>query len=234
MLLKPSEIKELTRLLGYSFRDPGLLGRAFLHASYVNEQGDPGLRDNERLEFLGDAVLDLAVSHLLMERFPDAPEGDLSRYRAMLVDEAGLRRIARHLDLGRFLRLGRGEEQTNGRDKPSILASTAEALIGALYLDAGFPAAFGIIRRLFTPLIDRVAARDLIRDFKSVLQEYTQRVYRALPEYQLLEECGPAHDRTFRVRLTLKDRVLAEGEGRSKKSAEQMAAREAFFCLKKD
>ena len=226
------EFKKLYKKLGYRFKQPGLLSQAFRHASYVNEQSDLNLEDNERLEFLGDAVLDLAVGHILMELFQDAEEGDLSKYRALVVDEGGLYQVALSLGLGDFLLLGKGEAQSHGREKPSILANTTEALIGALYLDAGFDRAKKIIYRWFSPLLARVGTAEMVNDFKSLLQEYTQQTHKTLPKYRFLEESGPAHDKTFKVVLTLKGQVLAEGEGKSKKEAEQNAAREAFSCLK--
>ena len=229
-----TEFDELIEKLGYSFNDYGLLVKAFYHASYVNESTEGDLEDNERLEFLGDAVLDLAITDFLMNRFQDEEEGVLSKYRAMLVDEAGLFRVARHLNLGRYLRLGRGEELSKGREKPSILANTVEALVGALYIDAGFKTTRQIIGRLFSSMLDKVGTMDMEHDFKSLLQEYTQRTHKMLPRYILLEEAGPAHDRTFRVELMLNGEVLSIAEGKSKKEAEQKAAREAFFCLKEE
>jgi ribonuclease-3 len=227
-----SRFKKLSKTLGYTFAKPELLMQAFRHASYVNEQVDSDPDDNERLEFLGDAVLDLAVSHLLMERFQDAEEGDLSKYRARVVDETGLCQVARRLRLGDYLLLGRGEDQGHGREKPSILANTTEALIGALYLDAGFDKTLEIVGRLFSPLLESVGATEMDHDFKSLLQEYTQQIYQTLPKYRLVEESGPAHDKTFRVMLTLEGEGLSEGVGKSKKEAEQKAAREAFLCLR--
>jgi ribonuclease-3 len=227
-------LEELSKKLGYKFKKPELLMHAFRHASYVNEQGDSNLEDNERLEFLGDAVLDLAISHLLMELFKDAEEGILSKYRAMVVDKAGLYGMALELNLGAYLLLGRGEEQSHGREKPSILANTTEALIGALYLDSGFDNTMDIIGRLFSSLLEKIATKEMVYDFKSSLQEYTQQTYKALPEYRLVEESGPPHDKTFKVVLSLSGVVLAEGIGKSKKEAEQSAAKEAFFCLKED
>ncbi|MEA2039340.1 MAG: ribonuclease III [Thermodesulfobacteriota bacterium] len=228
------EVEELSKRLGYSFRQPELLLEAFRHASYVNEQPDSNLRDNERLEFLGDAVLDLAISHILMELFQDAEEGDLSKFRAMVVDEAGLYRVALGLGLANYLLLGKGEEQNCGREKPSILANATEALIGALYLDAGFEVTMEIISKLFAPFIETINTGEMYHDFKSLLQEYTQQVYHALPSYRLFNESGPSHDKTFEVALALNGKVLAHGKGKSKKEAEQMAAREAFCCLKED
>ena len=231
-LFLETEFARLEERLGYTFRNHELIVGAFRHASYVNEQVNGGLDDNERLEFLGDAVLDLAISHMLMRYFEDAREGDLSKFRALLVDEAGLYDVAQRLGLGDYLLLGKGEEQTLGREKPSILADTTEALIGAIYLDGGFDRAKEMIEDLFSPLLEQVATRELVHDFKSLLQEYTQRTCKSLPRYHLIRESGPAHDRSFHVGLSLMGKPLAEGEGRSKKEAEQNAAREAFFLLK--
>lgn len=232
--LEKKNLRGLNKRLGYTFQNTDLVKEAFRHSSYVNERAALGLNDNERLEFLGDAVLDLAISHILMTLFQDANEGDLSKYRAYVVNEKGLFQIAKGLSLGDYLHLGKGEEVTQGREKPSILANTLEALIGALYLDAGFSKTREIIHRLFVPLLGKIDSGQMINDFKSRLQEYTQEVYKVLPQYLLLEERGPAHDKTFRVALRLNGEIMAEGEGRSKKEAEQQAAREAFFCLKKD
>jgi ribonuclease-3 len=225
-------IDELSETLGHTFKRPELLSQALRHSSYVNEQFDSNLEDNERLEFLGDAVLDLAISHLLMDRFEHSEEGALSKYRAAVVDEAGLYQVALTLGLGNYILLGRGEEQSRGREKPSILANTVEALLGALYLDAGFDKTREVIRRLFSPLLARVGTHEMVHDFKSLLQEYTQETYKTLPKYRLVKETGPAHDKTFTVVLTINGETLGQSEGKSKKEAEQKVAREAFLCLK--
>jgi ribonuclease-3 len=225
------DVEELSRRLGYRFKQPALLTEAFRHSSYVNELSDSDLRDNERLEFLGDAVLDLAISDILMELFQDSKEGDLSKYRATVVNEAGLCRVAQELGLGEYLMLGRGEEMSLGREKTSILANTMEALLGALYMDAGFGKTKDIVRKLFSPLLGNINTGKVVNDYKSQLQEYTQGVYKTRPEYVLVEESGPAHDKTFRVALRLGGEVMAEGEGKSKKEAEQKAAKEALPCL---
>lgn len=225
------KLDNLTEKLGYSFRSRELLEEAFRHSSYVNEAGAPTLRDNERLEFLGDAVLDLSISHLLMDLHKDAREGELSKVRAMMVNERSLSRIALKLNLGEFLLLGCGEERTHGRRKPSILANVVEALIGAVYLDGGFEKADEIIRRLFAGLARDIDLEASSSDYKSLIQEYTQRRYETRPEYVLMDESGPPHDRVFRMALRLQGRVLAEGSGRSKKAAEQEVARKAYQCL---
>jgi ribonuclease-3 len=228
---KMKDIQRLYEDLQYTFKDPELVARAFRHSSYVNEQKAPDLEDNERLEFLGDSVLDLAISHILMDVYKKASEGDLSKFRAIVVNEKGLYQVAMDLKLGEFLLLGKGEELTKGRSKPSILADTMESLLGALYLDAGFDRTKEIIYRLFLPLIEELESEDMNYDYKSLFQEYTQEAYRSLPEYMIVEETGLAHDKVFKVALLLNGKVISEGKGKSKKEAEQRAAREAFFCL---
>ncbi len=224
-------IENLYKKLDYCFTRTEIISEALRHSSYVNEYRELRLKDNERLEFLGDAVLDLAISHILMERFNDLREGDLSKYRASIVNENGLCRVARFLDLGEYILLGKGEEMTNGREKPSILANTMEAVLGALYLDAGFEKTLAIITVLFMPVIDNIKSKKSDNDYKSLLQEYTQEQLKTLPEYTLIEENGLPHNKTFRVAVKIGDAPMAEGIGRSKKEAEQNAAREAFHCL---
>jgi ribonuclease-3 len=225
------DMTELSERLEYQFNNPELLAQAFRHASYVNEVGDCDLKDNETLEFLGDAVLDLAIGHILMELFKSANEGELSKCRASVVSERGLFDLARELRLGDYLLLGRGEELSGGREKPSILANTLEALVGAIYLDAGFPKTREIIHKLFISTIERMEIETLRSDYKSLLQEYTQQRFKSRPEYLLLSERGPAHERTFRIAIYLNGELKAEGEGKSKKEAEQEAAREALVWL---
>jgi ribonuclease-3 len=227
------DLGEVSARLSYEFTQPELLEEAFRHSSYVNEIGGGGLKDNERLEFLGDAVLDLAVSHILMDLFREEKEGVLSKCRAALVNEKVLCQVAKDLRLGEYLLLGKGEELSGGRDKPSILANVLEALIGALYLDGGFSKTREIIHRLFVPVLGKVDIEAILDDFKSVLQEFTQEAYKTRPDYVMIGESGPAHDKMFRVALYIQGKLMAEGEGRSKKEAEQKAAREAFLCLTK-
>ncbi len=234
-MLTPSKKSGLDNLegeLGYEFKDPSLLARACRHASYVNERDDGDLGDNERLEFLGDAVLDLVISHILMGRFPDVDEGLLSRYRAMVVDEAGLCVVATGLQLGNYIMLGKGEEHSNGRTKPSILANTMEALLGAIYLDGGYDRTFEVIERLFSFSLHGIGNPEMAHDFKSRLQEFTQKAFKTIPKYRLVQENGPPHDRRFLVELTHRGQILAKGWGKSKKEAEQCAAREALLKLK--
>jgi ribonuclease-3 len=223
--------QKLQDQVGYRFKNTALLQQAFQHASYVNENADEKLEDNERLEFLGDAVLDLAISHHLMDRFPDVREGILSRFRAMLVNEQGLFVVASRLSLGEYVLLGKGEEQTEGRKKPSILANTMEALLGAIYLDGGYNSAFQAVQRIFAISLERIDTPEMVHDFKSRLQEFTQKMNRMMPRYRLVDEEGPPHERRFVVEIAYNGRSIARGEGRSKKEAEQDAAREALACL---
>ncbi len=224
-------LSELTRKLNYEFKNTDLLIESLRHSSFVNEQLDTDLKDNERLEFLGDAVLNLVVGHILMQRYPDLKEGDLSRMRANLVNESQLAFIARRIDLGFHIQLGKGEIQSEGWNKQSILANTFEALIAAVYIDGGFDAAFKIIDGHFSVLINSVTTPTANHDFKSQIQELVQMEYRFTPIYSVVHESGPDHDKTFRVQLTVGE-VRTEGIGKSKKAAEQDAARKGLDILK--
>jgi len=221
---------QLQHHLQYEFNDITLLEEALRHSSYVNEQAGGGLRDNERLEFLGDAVLNLVIGHLLMSAYPQMREGDLSRIRANMVNETQLADVGRHMDLGRYLMLGKGEIQTGGQEKNSILADAVEAIIAAIYLDGGFEHAFAAIETHFGDLI--AAAPELIsgQDFKSRLQESIQGKIQALPSYRVVDACGPDHDKTFYVEMTAGE-LRTQGVGKSKKLAEQDAARQALSLL---
>ncbi len=224
------DLRILQEKIGHRFTETALLAEACRHSSYVNEHPGPDLRDNERLEFLGDAVLGLVVGTLLMGRFPDTPEGDLSRMRANLVNERQLAAIARTLDLGGHLALGRGEIQTNGREKNSILADAFEAVIAAVYLDGGFDAAFRFVQDHYDPLIRSETGAIGDFDYKSRLQEIIQMAHKPMPVYTVVAESGPDHDKTFVVRIDLSD-LSTEGTGKSKKTAEQAAAARALEIL---
>ncbi len=215
---------ELEKKLNYAFSDAGLIQEALRHRSFVNENPELQLNNNERLEFLGDAVLNLVIGHILLQRSPHLPEGDLSRMRAALVNETQLADIARGFNLGGYIKLGKGEMQTEGRNKNSILADTFEAVIAAVYLDGGFNEAFEFIERHFADPITGLESPESFQDYKSHLQIIVQAAHRETPTYQLIREEGPDHDKLFVVRTTVKD-ISAEGVGRSKKAAEQDAAR---------
>lgn len=226
----PVEHQKLQEILEYRFTNDALLCEALRHSSYVNEQNDTQMRDNERLEFLGDAVLNLVVGNLLMVSYPHLREGDLSRIRANMVNETQLAEVARNMELGQFLLLGKGEMQTGGQDKSSILANAVEALIAAIYLDSGFESAFRMIEQQFGPLIDEALDINSGLDYKSRLQEAVQSRNRAMPSYKLVEARGPDHDKTFCITVTIGE-IEARGEGKSKKQAEQDAARKALELM---
>ncbi|MEN8780299.1 MAG: ribonuclease III [Desulfobacterales bacterium] len=224
------EFSAFFQKLDYQFTDETLISEAFRHSSYVNEQADGGLRDNERLEFLGDAVLSLVVGYLLMRRYPEMKEGDLSRMRANLVNESQLAEIARTIDLGSHIMLGKGELLSNGCEKNSILADTFEAVVAAVFLDGGFNAAYRIIDIHLTPLLEEIHTLSSSQDFKSQLQELVQVNQQQMPEYLVIAENGPDHDKTFCVRLMVLG-LITEGRGKSKKQAEQDAAKNALDIL---
>jgi ribonuclease-3 len=207
---------------------PALLERALTHRSYAYENG--GLPTNERLEFLGDAVLGLIVTDTLFRKYPDLPEGQLAKLRAAVVQMRALAEVARSLRLGSYVRLGRGEEGTGGRDKSSILADTLEALIGAVYFECGLAAADRLVHRLFDPVIDRSAGLGAGLDWKTSLQELTASGFLGVPEYHV-EESGPDHQKFFRASVRVGGRTYGAGSGRSKKEAEQQAAEAAWKAI---
>lgn len=216
----------LQQNLGYSFRDRSLLTRALTHPSTLSPE------DNQRLEFLGDAVLEFCVSDLLYRKYPDCQEGELTERRAALVCEETLSLLAQGIGLGHALRMGHGEEQTKGRRKPSILADALEAVLAAVYLDGGVPAAQALVLRLYRDEEGLYALRG--RDEKGLLQEYTQAHELALPEYAIVEETGPAHNRHFVAQVSVLGRPVATGRGGSKKAAEQAAAKAALAAYRQE
>jgi ribonuclease III len=207
---------------------PESLERALTHRSYAYENG--GLPTNERLEFLGDSVLGLVVTDTLFRGYPNLPEGQLAKLRAAVVQMRALAEVARGLSLGAFIRLGRGEEFTGGRNKSSILADTLEAVIGAVYIDCGLEAAGALVHRLFDPVIEQSARLGAGLDWKTSLQELTAVQLLGVPEYQV-EESGPDHQKSFRAVVKVGGRVLGSGEGHSKKEAEQHAAEAAWKAI---
>ena len=223
-------LAEIEGHLGHGFLDRRHLLTAVTHRSYTNESGRAEQTHNERLEFLGDAVLGLLVTELLMSTCPDASEGYLSLLRSQVVSESSLAERARAMDLGRALRLGRGEEQNGGRDKPSLLADAFEVVLGALFIDSGFAACQVAAQRLLLPAILR-AHQHGGSDEKSALQDLLQRLRQARPRYEVISTSGPDHEKTFEVAVYLNDRCLAVGSGRSKRAAEQVAAGQALQIL---
>lgn len=222
-------LEEFQQRIGHTFRDPDLLVRALTHKSYSHESKSRDLPDNETFEFLGDSVLGFVVGDLLFRRFPTLDEGALSKMKAYLVSAPILARKARQLGMGDAILLGVGEEKSGGRRKDSLLANLYEAVIAAVYLDAGLESARALIDQSFTADLDAINADDLLfHDFKTALQEVAQANGLPLPEYQVLEEIGPDHDKKFVVEVKLSRHVIARGIGSSKKEAQQQAAREAL------
>lgn len=232
--LPKEEIEHLSRLeqvLGYTFWNLERLKRSLTHKSYSNELRLEDLQHNERLEFLGDAVLELVISDLLIKHFPKSREGLMSKIRASLVNEEALAKRARQIELGKYLFLGKGEEQGEGREKNSLLSDAFEALLGAIYLDSNLQITYKIIKRLFLEELLLASTEDISRDFKTKLQEEAQNRFRVAPEYRLIDEIGPDHDKIFEIHLFINERKISEGRGKSKKQAEQKAAEQALEKL---
>ena len=222
------KISRLEKIIGYSYKKKTMLKRALTHKSYANEQKLDPSEDNERLEFLGDAVLELAISEFLMTRFPEFSEGDLSKTRAAIVNEKQLANLARGFHLGDYLYLGRGEEQTSGREKDSLLADAYEAILGSIYMDRGFKKAMEVVRQHYNALMNNTPYQRFYQDYKTELQEKCQGLFRAVPRYRLIAEIGPDHDKTFEIELYVRNELMGRGRGRNKKEAEQQAARKAL------
>jgi ribonuclease-3 len=227
-LKNEANLKRIQEDLGYSFKDPGLLLRSLTHVSYERQRSEG---HNEVLEFLGDAVLDLAVSDLLIRLNPAKPEGVLSKMRAALVNSAVLAEKAAAINLGSLLRIGKGEELSGGRSKPSILAGAFEAVLGGIYQDGGYEAAHRVVERYFSA--DIIGKRLGQHDYKTRLQEISQMLFRAPPVYRVISETGPDHEKFFVTEITVGGKVLGRGEGRSKKQSEQAAAKKALHELQK-
>ncbi|MEA1970440.1 MAG: ribonuclease III [Thermodesulfobacteriota bacterium] len=224
-------LEELSEMLSYTFSDITLLDTSLTHSSYANENPDLAWEDNERLEFLGDAVLQLCISDILIKRFPDYAEGQLSKVRAAMVNEQPLAGLAREYRIGEFMLLGRGEENSGGRDKDSILGDAVEAIIGAIYLDGGYESTLRFIRATFQSLVDEWIESPIYLDYKSLLQETSQGRFRLVPQYRITGASGPDHDKTFDIEASIGDIISTTGTGKNKKDAEQDAARKALQKL---
>ena len=220
--------KELQESLGYQFRDEKLITEALTHRSYSKNF------NNERLEYLGDAVLDLIVGEYLYHLFPEAEEGVLSKLRAALVNEEAFTKLAKRLNLGKYLFLSPAEENNRGREKPSILSSAFEALIGALYLEAGFDKAKDIALKLIKEEYPTITPEELLKDYKTTLQEITQAHFGVVPEYRLLSATGPDHKKEFEIGVYIHDKEYARAKGRSKKAAQQEGAKKTIEKLKQE
>lgn len=220
------------RALGIYFNDPSLLEQAFIHRSYLNENPDFALPSNERLEFLGDAILDFITAEQLYSEFPELPEGELTTVRASLVCRQTLAEAASSLKLGDWLLLGQGEEASGGKEKQSNLANAMEALIGAIYLDQGLPKAKEFIFKQLKPFLERIKHGELIPNYKALLQELIQSEKHSPPTYRLIEAIGPDHEKQFTVEVLIEGKILGRGTGKSKKVAEMEAAKSAWGKLR--
>ena len=223
-------LKELEKKIGYTFKDFSLLKQAMMHSSYTNEKHLPKYRCNERLEFLGDAVLELVSSEYLFKESPHIPEGELTKTRASMVCEPSLALCARDIGLGDYLLLGKGEEATGGRERDSVTSDAMEALIGAVYLDGGFTSAKEFIHRF---ILTDLENKKLFYDSKTILQEIVQAGKKGYITYRLVREEGPDHNKSFEVQVMIGGTPYGEGKGRTKKSAEQQAAYQAILKLRK-
>ncbi len=229
----PRALSALEQRIGYTFHDVKILERAMTHSSFSNEMKSKGevAKCNERLEFLGDSVLSIVVSEYLFKSYPDLPEGDLSRIRAGAVCEKTLAGFSRELELGDYLRLGHGEEITNGRSRVSILADAFEALLAAMYLDGGIAVVKPFLMPYVTEEIERIVTSGSTRDYKTLLQQIIQQEQGEILEYITVKEYGPAHKKTFEVEARLNSNVIGHGIGGTKRAAEQMAAKEALVLF---
>ena len=226
---KVAVLEEVQNKLDYRFKSSALLEEALTHSSYANEHRSVKVKDNERLEFLGDAILDLIISEYLFIKHPEMPEGDLSKIRASIVCEASLAKVAKHLGLGEYILLGKGEEMTGGRERASIMADGFEALTGALFLDGGFDGAKAFLTKTLINEVEQVASlEDLYTDYKTLLQECIQKLSSEPIHYEVVGEEGPDHDKYFFVEVYHETKCLGRGKGKSKKEAEQDAAKKAL------
>lgn len=228
-----TSLKDFEQILAYTFNDINLLDNALIHRSFVNENPSLSCKDNERLEFLGDAVIGLCISDILIKKFTDYTEGPLSKMRADIVNEYSLAELARKLTMGDYLLLGKGEENSGGRTKTSILSNAFEAVTAAIYLDSGFQSVYTFLKTIFEPLIEEGPSSLIYRDYKTALQEICQFRFKETPKYSLIRETGPDHDKVFEISLTIAGAVTTTGAGKSKKEAEQRAAQKALEELAK-
>ena len=226
-----AQFQTLEQELNIEFQNKSLLYQAFTHSSYVNEHRRKHFTDNERLEFLGDAVLELSVSNFLFEKFAKMSEGELTKLRATIVCEPSLVVFANELKFGDYVLLGKGEELTGGRERPALLADVFESFVGALYLDQGLDVVVNFLEKVVFPKVE-VGAFSHVMDYKSQLQEIVQQTNNGVLSYEIVDEKGPAHNRTFVSRVLLNERELGVGKGKSKKEAEQQAAQSAIAVLK--
>ncbi len=231
---KEEKIKKFRESLAFPFQDDLLLKQVFIHKSFLNEKGGEGLESNERLEFLGDSVVQTIVSDILFKKNPNSDEGVLTQARSRLVNRKDFADFATELDLGDMLYLSKGEEKNKGNENPQILGDTFEALVGAMYLERGMEDTFDFVEVLVNPLLESSVTEKEYFDYKPALQQLSQRVFKNPPEYRLVKEEGAAHERTYHVEVVIDGRVRGVGRGTKKKDAEQQAAQIAIVLLNKD
>lgn len=222
------DFNEFENTIGIVFSDKKLLKQAFVHRSYINENGNTGLYHNERLEFLGDAVLELSVTDYLYKKYPNETEGAMTSYRAALVNAVTVASIAEKLNMNKYLLLSKGEAKDTGKARMYILANTFEAVIGAIYLDQGYESADKFISETTFPLLDEIISKKLWRDPKSLIQEKAQEYVGQTPSYKVISETGPDHDKQFTIGIYFGNDLIAQGKGKSKQEAEQKAAESAL------
>jgi ribonuclease-3 len=228
----PDTISEFERVVGYKFRDRDLVARSLTHKSFANERRETSSSHNERLEFLGDTVLGFVIGELIYRSFPNLQEGSLSKIKAHLVSSSTLAAKGRELGIGRYLRMGAGEARSGGAEKLSLLADGFEAIVAAIYLDGGLPAAEAFLRRIFLPDVTGIDIGDLsFQDYKTVLQESAQALGLPLPEYRIVDEYGPDHEKVFVIQVFWNGEAFAYGRGASKREAQRKAAKEALKKL---
>ncbi|MBC8579432.1 MULTISPECIES: ribonuclease III [Zhenhengia] len=231
--ISPKKLMELEKIIGYQFNNTNNLKEAITHRSFANEHRNHQMKDNERLEFLGDAILDLIISKYLFDKYPVMPEGDLSKVRASIVCEGSLAKTARNIDLGAFILLGKGEEMTGGRTRNSILADAFEAVTGAIFVDGAFEDVVKFLQTTLIENVDSLSVEDLYTDYKTILQENIQKESMQPLHYEVVDEKGPDHDKDFYVAVYHGELCLGKGIGKSKKEAEQQAAKTALKALEK-
>lgn len=230
--IRKTQMRDFEEILGYEFNNKELIITALTHSSYANENRKDKVKYNERLEFLGDSVLGMVTAKHLFSHFPDMPEGQMSKMRAELVCEQSLETVAKELHIGDYLRLGKGEELSGGRERKSILADAVESVIAALYLDSGLELAESFINKYILSKIE--TGSYVIKDYKTLLQELVQKKSGQIIKYELIGESGPDHNKIFTSAMFLNDKLMGEGSGKSKKEAEQMAAKKAMEVLNAD
>lgn len=221
------KLEEIQDMIGYTFKDIDILNTSLTHSSFANEMKD-GTCYNERLEFLGDSVLNVIISDFLFKKYQHLSEGRLTKLRAVIVAEPSLAYCGRQINIGKYLLLGKGEENTGGRNRDSIIADAVEALIGGVYIDSNFESSKAFVLKLLSSVIDRVMSGEYHRDYKTELQELLQGRSSENITYEVISETGPDHDKVFKTQVMLGNRILGKGKGRSKKAAEQSAAKEAL------